>query len=173
MHTALVKTDDIAVTDTESAVAICSWAGQIHITVFDIDAGTDITAVDGENTPAICFHFAAIVINGSIVSELNKAVTASHTDSPAEITHPFRGIRAFICNLAVIDFNDAVASGMNRTSCDTGHRNVTVVDADMGIVDSSNTGTDTEKIIGAIALQVKAGIFDLIMAVSFDKNAIK
>ena len=73
MHTALVKTDDIAVTDTESTVAVRSWTGQIHITVFDIDASTDITAVDGENTPAICFHFAAIIINGSIVSELNDA----------------------------------------------------------------------------------------------------
>ena len=113
MHTALVKTDDIAVTDTESTVAVRSWTGQIHITVFDLDAGTDITAVDGENTPAICFHFAAIIINGSIVSELNKAVAAGHTDSPAEIAHPFRGIRAFICNLAVIDFNDAVSAGMD------------------------------------------------------------
>ena len=173
MHTALVKTDDIAVTDTESTVAVRSWTGQIHITVFDIDASTDITAVDGENTPAICFHFAAIIINGSIVSELNKAVAAGHTDSPAEIAHPFRGIRAFICNLAVIDFNDAVSAGMDRTSCDAGHRDVTVVDADMGIVDSSNTGTDTEKIVGAIAFQMKVGIFDLITAVSFDKNAIK
>ena len=173
MHTALVKTDDIAVTDTESTVAVRSWTGQIHITVFDIDASTDITAVDGENTPAICFHFAAIVINRSVVSELNKAVAAGHTDSPAEIAHPFRGIRAFICNLAVIDFNDAVSAGMDRASCDAGHRDVTVVDADMGIVDSSNTGTDTEKIVGAIAFQMKVGIFDLITAVSFDKNAIK
>ena len=105
--------------------------------------------------------------------ELNKAVAAGHTDSPAEIAHPFRGIRAFICNLAVIDFNDAVSAGMDRTSCDAGHRDVTVVDADMGIVDSSNTGTDTEKIVGAIAFQMKVGIFDLITAVSFDKNAIK
>ena len=168
MHTALIETDDIAVADTESAVAIRSWTGQIHITVFDIDAGADITAVDGENTPAICFHFAAIVINRSVVSELNKAVAAGHTDSPAEIAHPFRGICAFVCNLAIIDFNDTVAAGMNRTSCDAGHCDVTVVDADVCIVDGCNTGTDTEKIIGAIAFQMKAGVFDLIMAVAFD-----